>query len=57
MSKFDKLREAIYADRFDGRIKAIKEAFEEYEKRLGLSLWQRAKRWFKKKWFKKGGKI
>lgn len=49
MSKFDKLREAVYADRFDGRIKAIKEAFEVYEKRLGLSRWQRIKRWFKKR--------
>ena len=47
MSKFDKLKEAIYADRFDGRIKTIKEAFEAYEKRLGLSWWQRAKRWIR----------
>lgn len=45
MSKFDELRKAVYADRFDGRIKAIKEAFEAYEERLGFSRWKRFKQW------------
>jgi hypothetical protein len=48
MNEFEKLEEAIGADRFDGRIKAIKEAFKEYKESLEKpSLWQRIKRWFK----------
>jgi len=45
MSKLKKLRQAVYATRFDGRIKAIQEAFEAYKESLGLSWWERIKRW------------
>lgn len=49
MSKLDELREAVYADRFDGRIEGIKEAFEEYKKAIEKpSLWQRIRDYFKK---------
>lgn len=47
MSKFDELREAVYANRFDGRIEAIRKAFEAYEERLELSRWKRIKKWLK----------
>lgn len=64
MTKLEKLEEAIGADRFDGRIKAIKEAFKEYKESLGKpSLWQRIKEWFKsiskrtKTYRRKGGEI
>ena len=56
-SNFDKLKEAIYADRFGGRIKAIKKAFETYEEEIGFSRRQRVKRWIKNIIFgKKQGK-
>lgn len=49
MSKFDKLKEAIYVGRVDGRIEGIKEAFEEYKKAIEKpSLWQKAKSYFRK---------
>ena len=44
MTKLEKLERAIVAVRFDGRIKAIKEAFKEYKDSL---IWQRIKGWFK----------
>lgn len=56
MSKFDKLKEAVYADRFDGRIKAIKEAFEAYEEILGLSRWRRICCWVGKYYYEKDKK-
>jgi len=48
MSKFDELRKAVYADRFGGRMKAIKKAFEAYEEEIGLSRWKWVKQWIRR---------
>jgi hypothetical protein len=48
MKEFDKLKKAVEANRFDGRIKAIKEAFADHEERLEQgSFWQKIKQWAK----------
>lgn len=49
MSELEELRKAVYEDRFDGRIKGIKEAFEKYKKAIEKpSLWQRIRGYFKR---------
>lgn len=45
MTKLDELKEAVNADRFDGRIDAIKKAFKAYKKSLELSRWERMRLW------------
>jgi len=46
MKELKKLKEAIEAKRFDGRIEEIRKAFKAYKESFGLSRWQRFKRWF-----------
>ena len=49
MKELEELMEAIYAGRFDGRIKAIEEAFNKYKDSLEkpMTRLRRLKRWFR----------
>jgi len=46
--ELDDLERAIEARRFNGRIEAIRKAFEVYKKAIGnVSTWRKIKAWFK----------
>lgn len=48
MKELDGLETAIKAKRFNGRIEAIRKAFEAYKKAIGnVSTWGKIKAWFK----------
>lgn len=50
MKELEKLEEAIWIGRTDGRIDGIKKAFDAY---IDSFLWERIKRFFKKEWWHK----
>jgi len=48
LTELNDLEKAIKAPRFNGRIEAIRKAFETYKKAIGnISTWGKIKAWFK----------